>query len=138
MDDCIWSNTQVKEMPTNKIRGFLLSCSRLSFLKKRQLLNNSKVMMLAYNIYIMYYVALTTFHPQLQWSLLDCSWRDYMPSGKSRIISPTHEKRTDTGLHPFYPLLPVLPIMAAKGVPPPIRSKPQVKDLDVKETRILS
>ena len=51
---------------------------------------------------------------------------------------PTHEKRTDTGLHPLYPPMPAWPIMAAKVVPPPVRSQPQVKDLDVKETRILS
>ena len=70
--------------------------------------------------------------------LLDCSWRDWIPSSKSRIISLTHEKRADTGLHPFYPPLPAWPIMAKKSVPPPIRSKLQVKDLDLKETIVLS
>ena len=50
----------------------------------------------------------------------------------------THEKRTDPSLHPFFPPQPAWPILAAKVVPLPVRSKPQVKDLDVKETRILS
>ena len=40
---CIWSDLQVKEVLADKIRGFQLSCNRVSFVKSRQLLNNSKV-----------------------------------------------------------------------------------------------
>lgn len=60
---CVWSSLQVKVVLANNIRGFQLSCNRLSFVKNRQLFN-SKVMILVYIvcIYKCIYMCLYSMH----------------------------------------------------------------------------
>lgn len=55
---CIWCDLQVKEVLASIVRGFQLSCNKLSFVKSRQLLNNGRVVMLVYSIskYLLFYI----------------------------------------------------------------------------------
>lgn len=55
---CIWCDLQVKEVLASIVRGFKLSCNKLSFVKSRQLLNNGRVVMLVYSIskYLLFYI----------------------------------------------------------------------------------